>query len=275
MRTRNRRAGLTLLEAVIASVILAMMVLGTYTLYHGGMTASEEGSIRMGLDTRGRQTLDRIREELQLCRVLAVTNDHTAPPPAYLDHSGIQFRVPVGIVGGVATYGYRDGSNVATPVANRSAILRFVATEQVRENLGVFTPFRLPAIPNGITQTTVNSDLNNDGDLTDVWLFGRLELVFVDTVGNVTGDPRGIVDNICVKGTAAVARDIDGDVDNDGTVDPMFTALDALGVEVVNAAITTARKLRVTVFHAHLDQRRKRILFRRATEEIRLENPQS
>ena len=274
MGTKHPRAGLTLLEAVIASAILSLMVLGTYSIYHSGMTAAVEGSIRNGLDTRARQSLDRIREELQLCRLVAVTNSF-ALPPVYLDHTGVQFRAPMGIIGGVATYGYRDGSNVMTPVAGRSAILRFVATEQIRENAAGPVVMRLPAIPGGIPQTTINADLNRDGDFTDAWLIGRLELVFVNVAGVITGAPRGIIDNICLKGTAAQPQDLDGDVDGDGTVDPIFTALDALGVEVSNATIATARKLRVTVFHSHLDTRRRRMLFRRATEEIRLENPQS
>jgi Tfp pilus assembly protein FimT len=269
----NLRRGLSLLEAVIASAILAVMVLGTYTLYSSGMSASEEGSIRNGLDNRCRQTLDRLREELQLCRVLAVNNNFIAAP-VYLDHTGIQFRVPMGVVGGVATYGYRDGSNVQAPVLNRSAILRFVVSEQVRENLGVFLTSRLPAIPPGTTQTTMNWDLNGDGDRTDVWVFGRIELVFVDAAGVITGT-RSIIEGICLKGTTAFPQDLDGDVDGDGIADPLFTALDGLGVEVTNATITNARKLRASVIHAHLDQRRRRLIFRRASEEIRLENTQS
>lgn len=271
---RASSRGLSLLEAVIASAILAMMVLGTYTLYSSGMSASEEGSIRNGLDTRGRQTLDRLRQELQLCRVVTVLNTHTAPPPSYLDHTGIQFRVPMGIIGGTATYGYRDGSNDQTPIANCSAILRFVTTEQVRENLGVFTGTRNPAIPAGTVQRTFNWDLNGDGDRTDVWCFGRIEIAFLDTTGTITGT-RPIIEGVCLKGTTTTAFDLDGDVDGDAIADPLFTALDGVGVEVTNATITTARKLRATVIHAHLDQRRRRMIFRRASEEIRLENRQS
>jgi hypothetical protein len=237
------------------------------------MSASEEGSVRNGLDNRCRQTLDRLRQELQLCRVAAISNNFIVAP-IYLDHTGIQFRVPMGIVAGVPLYGYRDGSNVQAPIVNRSAILRFVVTEQIRENLGAFVATRLPAIPAGATQTTINWDLNNDGDRTDVWVFGRIELVFLDAAG-VTTATRSIIEGVCLKGTTANPQDLDGDVDGDGIADPLFTALDSLGVEVTNATITSARKVRASIIHAHLDQKRRRLIFRRASEEIRLENTQS
>ncbi|MBI4566377.1 MAG: prepilin-type N-terminal cleavage/methylation domain-containing protein [Planctomycetes bacterium] len=272
---RSRKQGLTLLEVMIATAVLAVMVGLAFMVHASGMTAADEARTRADLTVRGRMAIDRVRQELQFARIVSIEND-IAGPPAYHDHTGVRYQVAMGIVGGVPLYGYRTGDASQAMVAGRSATIRFVADEVVREPNAPAPIVILPAIPAGLKVHRVNYDVNGDGDLDDLFYLGNLVLQFIDASGTV--DPSKdtkIAGKLAVRSQPGLAQDLDGDVNGDGVDDPMFIMLDADNNEVPNLAASAAtRKVRVTLYHAYLDTRRKKLLISRNQEEIRLENPQ-
>lgn len=260
MRDRRRR-GLTLLEVTISAAILISLILVAIAAMVTGLEAGAEGGRESELAGRGRQTIDRIRFELQYGRILDVASDHAR----------VRFQIPVDTDG---TLGYYHPTTGAL-TAGFAAEMVFEANQMYREPGGPTIPVAATRIPAGTPSRTIGANLNGDMDQTDGFALGRLFLsVYADTTFTAPALGEFAVDDqVALRPNGTNWNDLDGDVDGDGTNDPLFQLLDSAGAEVPAGA--SAARVRITVWHMKLDERGDTLLKRRNQDDIRLENSQS
>jgi hypothetical protein len=193
MHTRNRnRRGFSLVELLVVTgtlgLISALVVSG---LERGQRFANTEMS-RASIESKFHSGIDRIRRELAVARVDDPIDSGTR----------VRYMVPIDADGDGLTY---DGNGVVTwgyvvagvPTPGAAAWFAYVIDQVVDEaGLGL--------------------DVNRDGDLLDVFEMGHLE--------HQTPDGRAVP----LTGSTMLqkAGNPGGDVDEDGTLDPLFAAFD-------------------------------------------------
>lgn len=264
------RRGMSLLEVVISSAILASMILVVMGVLHRTVSTAEDSTTLSELEMKGKLLVDRVRQEIQYSKILATTNE-VVGPPYYHDHSGLRFQVTSSTLG---QYGFRSYGGT-TWVLNQSAILRYEASIAIREPLGVVAPTTLPTIPAGIEIRPVSRDLNQDGDTNDVFYLGSLVMVFMNEFGVVTGKVTLNNSEVLLTRSPDDQADLDGDLNQDGVLDQLFTLIDEGNGEVPNSGISaSARKVRVNLWLGRIDYRRVKLIRVNTLQDIRLDNPQ-
>ena len=74
---RKKQAGLSLLEVVIAMLIMSMILLLTFRILMTSTDASATGSVTGDLEFRGNKFLDDFKAQYRYCKVVAVAVDGT------------------------------------------------------------------------------------------------------------------------------------------------------------------------------------------------------
>jgi prepilin-type N-terminal cleavage/methylation domain-containing protein len=249
---KSMTRGLSLVEVMVATILLAILALLALTMMTRGLSDTTRTGTENELNHRGRMMLERLRNELGFGKVLGVFDDHRR----------IRFQQAIDSAG---TLGYRHPTTGAL-----TAGLYCEITAEVNAVLRESTT--APAITySGTDIVTYGEDLTGDSDLTDGWAICRLKWSIFDAAG-VLLEGTYIDDNLVLVPVSAANPALEGDVDKDGTADMLFVIRDSGGGEVANASISTAaRKVSVVMFHGKLDDQGRRFLTKRNAEEIRLD----
>lgn len=294
MNVKKRAAGLTLLEVVIASVILVAVVAVAMSILFSGTRTATNGQLMSQLEQRGNRTLTFCREQMSTASFTHPTYTNLGIVPGTANTAiGYQVCGPATVTqSGTATlsFGYVDPRipvNSATQPVNPvlACFLRFEADTVYMESSAApaaaqaanWTNPALPAYPalptNDPTQLIVrvlNMDINGNGTRSDTFVSGRLMKYIVDeTSGTVVGREK-VDDQVILALSGAGAGAFGGDVDLDGQPDLLFAFTDSTGA--VNTTLTgaTASGLLLNLWHGCVDESGKRFILRNNRQLIHL-----
>jgi len=97
---RNRRAGFTLLEMMIAVTVLGLVVAGVVTATRAGTGTFKQNMAHGDVETKGRRVIAKLTRELTSANL---TNPAALAPE--LGASSIDYQVPTDFAGGAMTWG--------------------------------------------------------------------------------------------------------------------------------------------------------------------------
>lgn len=209
---KTGKAGVTLLEVMIASLILSAVALVAFSTLFSTTSLASKGSIAAKLEERGVRFLSVCRDELsaaQFSQSIALGGSPSNfslgipvnTPNSY--NSAVGYRIPGNRDASGATsaaltvvYGYASPFRRASPAVDGgfyqdlAVFLRFEAEEVLKESGATMTPGQatnwgtpFPAFP-ALTVSTVTFDLNNDGDRTDTFVRGKMVKYIVAPSGS-------------------------------------------------------------------------------------------
>jgi len=223
----NRRSGLTLIEVIIASAILAIVVAITMSVLTSGSRTASSGQLLSQLEQRGNRTL-------AFCRDQMSTAAYTHPTFTTLGMVPGTFNTAIGYqVSGPATvgptgtptlvFGYVDPRIAVDPVVqpvnpNLACFLRFEADTVYLESSASPMPTQagnwvspaLPAYPvlpssdpTKLIVRTLNMDIKGNGLRTATYVSGRLMKYVVDMLAGTVVGREKLDDQVilCVSGT--------------------------------------------------------------------------
>ena len=280
---RSRRSGTTLVEVLIASAILAgIMLLALMVMMNASSTANES-TITGDLEYRGRQMLERCRAQFMTARFRSIDNLEDEMGQ-HVNNTMIWFQVPVNASNkGALRYGYSRAIGLNEEAGyGKSCILRFEAETVIRESSAAGTTAQavggpataLPALPTLSEDQIRDIDINKDGDLLDTFVRGKImQYVMADDLS--LESENVFADNV-VLGVASSGV-FNGDVDGKtSTTDLLFYWVDGTGaVQVGQSPIdTTGRSVAISIWLGGYTDDGKSFHLRRSSEVIRLKNPQ-
>jgi len=212
------RRGTSLVELAVAASVIGTMTLAALSLQVTTANASRE--IRSGFETvqTGARALDTLRRDLNRGRIEGI-----AP-----DGSSITYSLP--LVDPVTGSFLDAGGNIRWGISDENGpVLGGTCT----------VAFQVEAVA---SEAALNRDLNGDGDLDDVFDRGRLSKTAS------TGEPLPLsrLDLFLPTG------DYSGDVDSDGTDDPLFSLAAARQVTLRIARPPADGIVRVHEFKANV-----------------------
>jgi hypothetical protein len=239
----KKKAGVTLLEVVIGSVIMTAVVFMSIGILVSTSAVLTSQTCASALEERGIRFLGVCREDLSTARFAGTITvggssfNLGIPTPSY--NTGVGYRVPgsrdasgKSLTLGTIAYGYV--SPLQSPMTgfyqDLACFLRFEADSSFlessnspipRQALDWGAPF--PAFPE-LTPQILNLDLNGDGDTTDSFVRGRLvRYVLAQTSTNaslVASHPSSAVlgrevlsDNVLLRVAGTAAGQFDADVE--------------------------------------------------------------
>ncbi len=249
----KKNLGLTLIEVVIATAILAAVLLIAFSVLWSTQSAYNEAAIAQDLEARGRTFVDAYKKDLSFARVTTIA----------ADGSSVRYQVPLSSqASGDLDYGY---ANQGVAIVGAECELAFVPTVLYAEGTTA------PPPPAGATSVALGGiDANADGDLSDV--------IAVGTVVKRIWSGAALLDSAAVSDQVALGYSGGSyavDVDNDGAADRLFTVLDASGNVVAAGMIASSGvKFRMTVWHGALSDLKTRFVLRRMSDEWVLKNDQ-
>lgn len=283
---KNRRAGLTLLEVIIASAILAAVVMIAMSVLFSGSRTAASGQRLSELEQRGNRTLAFCREQLSTASFTHPTYTNLGIVPSSVN-TGLGYQVcgpaVVGPTGNATlTFGYVDPRipvNSATqPVdPTLACFLRFEADTVYKESssapnatqAAAWTSPALPAFPalptsdaTKLIVRVLDMDINGNGTRAETFVSGRIMKYVVDEATNTVVGREKLDDQVLLAVTGSGAGAFGGDIDLDGQPDYLFAFTDLTGT--VNTTLTgaTASGLLLNVWHGCLDESGKRFLIR-------------
>lgn len=284
----NRRAGMMLLEVVVAFAILAAVMALTMGLLLDSSRFVARMSRRGDLENRG-------RELTAFAKTLLLTGKFYGPGPAlggisqlgiFSSYTEIRFQFPVsrGSTDGVV-YGFTSKIGLDDPAgAGMTCILRFEADTLLRESeqspAAVSQPAAnwdssFPPLP-AVSQKTLNLDINRDGDLLDSFLKGKLRRYVVDAAGAMACVEK-LSDDVILEVAQTGSTTFPYSMEDPATRirEPLLRFVDASGALVPGSNPgTTGRALVLTVWHGSLDESGKEFPLRKSSELLRFRNVQ-
>lgn len=290
----TKRAGVSLVEVMIASAILSGVVWAAMAVLGSSSKTAANGAIGGDLEQRGRQLVDFCKADFLHAKFTgaAITmGASTYPLGIYSNNTEIRYRVPNAYVAGTLQFGYQ--SPLPPPnngiQSNIACFIRFEADTAFRESTAAITPQKLtdwpapfPPFP-ALAVQVVNQDINKNGNQTDSFVRGRLRKYTVAS----TGDPlavakgstllatEGLSDYVLLRVDPVAASWYNGDVNGDGMADPLFNFVDATGATVTTANVAVnGRGVIITTWHCTLDESQKTLLLRQSQEGIKFRNVQ-
>jgi hypothetical protein len=304
------RAGLTLLEVVIASMILVIIIGFALDSLLTSTAIATKGSIVSDLEARGRIVTDFFREELLQARYVphpsaplpaGMTRFGIDPPGAGYHSTILAYQHPGKLdQNGQPTpaaqpvYGYRNPSAASEFRQDLVCVVRFEATEVLAESSGAAPTGvtqlanwgALPAYPALGARRVANLDINNDGDRNDVFVRGKLQRYIVSPTALVATEGMSSDFMLRVRATG----EWNGNLDDvaapvtdrpDSADDPIFRYVDERWPLAASITITDVnlvlegRAVAVIAWHGNFDNRGKGFLIRRSTATVKWRNPQS
>lgn len=270
---RTKRAGMSLLEVSIASIILVLVVLMTLSVMIAASGTAAKGAIGSDLEARGRAFIDFCKSQFMTARFLELSGYNT-----YL-----RYQIPVSQdASGRARFGYSAASGYNDPSGvGKECILRFEADLAIRESSSSIITTQaanltgLPLLP--VLQTRVaNLDVNRDGDRNDTFVRGKI-IQYVRTSAGVV-ESRSILSDQVMLAVASSGRfngDFDGSAATPAERDWLFRYVDRNGASVLSSTPgTTGVAIQATVHHGTWDDTGKNFMVRRAAEMIYFRNGQ-
>jgi prepilin-type N-terminal cleavage/methylation domain-containing protein len=197
--TRNAagrgQGGFTLLEMMVAVGVLGLVLLMAFSTMKSTTDISSMESIRNEMDRSGAEAMAKMSAELKSASILAM--------PA--DGSMLSFQIPVDLDGS-GTVLDKDGDcefgiNELGVISNGSISYSFVQNTKGGN-------------PEVLSEATLNRDLNNDGDKSDVFDRGRIERTSTAPAARTR-----VLSGVWV---IQPSGNWGGDIDGDGNADPIF-----------------------------------------------------
>ena len=283
--SRDRRAGATLLEVLIASVILIAIVLMAMVVLMNASGAAAKASISGSLENRARMLLERCRSTFMTARFRDPENIVDGLG-MHVNNTQVWFQIPSsGSNSGATGWGFSSNLGLSDPQsAGKSCILRFEAETVLRESSAAGTATQpttvtaadLPALPELDEPDPRDVDLNRDGDLTDTFVVGKL-MQYILTE-DLEVETTATFDNnivLAVVGTNIFNGDVDGLASTAAEQDYLFRWVDQDGATVAGQwPGTQSRAVVLSVWHGAWSDDGKMYYMRRGTETIRFKNPQ-
>jgi PAS domain S-box-containing protein len=247
------RNGFSLIEAVVATFILAVVISIVFSLLRSSREAEHVGSVTADLETRSRLLVDAVKNELMFAKL------------NFLDVSpvGIRVRYQVPNTTGAVDFGYPDASGVFR--SGWSAAIEFVPTRVLLEtNAVALTP---------LPKEVASFSLNSDGDLVDLWFVGRVvKRVYSHNLVPALVPVYEIT--LCSDDLMLAFPSFNADIDGNGTPDSLFEFLNAQGLAQL-AAPNITKIVRISVWIGRFDMDHRRFFLRRNEELIKLKNRQT
>jgi hypothetical protein len=287
---RRKNAGLSLLEVLIASTILVGVVAAAMVILHSTSRTAANGSLLAQVEQRSNRTLTFIQDQMATAAffypgsnaLLGIVPGYTstafgyqlsAPPTGLLPNGGAYVKV----------YGYPDPTLgtmndklicyirfEADTVYKESSASTVAATQALNWSLPINPSINkpnqsrnYPTLDSTVT-TTLNMDLNKgfngNGNRTETFVSGKIWKYLWNTSTNKVVATERLDDLVLLRVNSAAPGDFTGDIDGDGTPDPLFTFYDAAGA--VTTSSPSAVRLQVNLWHAVLDDSGKSFLLR-------------
>ncbi|HLY08033.1 MAG TPA: prepilin-type N-terminal cleavage/methylation domain-containing protein [Planctomycetota bacterium] len=290
---KKRTAGLTLLEVLIASAILAVVVGITMNVLFSGTRTAASGQLMSQLEQRGNRDLEFFRDQVSTARFNPAAYVYLGIYPGS-NNTAIGYQVfgtPTVPTTGTptTTFGYVDPRVPVTDTINKpvntnlSCFVRFEADTVYLESSASLVPTQAvnwvgalapqppayPVLPGSLSQDpsylvlkVLNMDVNGNGNRTDTFVSGRLMKYVVDiTSGAVVGRER-LDDQVILAVNGPGAGAFQGDVDGDTIPDYLFCFTNAAGTAIPALTAQTGSGLLINLWHGCLDQDGKRFLLR-------------
>ncbi len=303
----KRNAGLTLIEVLIASIILAGVMAITLSLLFSSTSTAAQSSVTLDLEDRGSRLLAALREDLLSAKytgTIALSGSLPLGIPWAPDNCSVAYRVPgnldasgKAVTSGTVVFGHPStlpGANAGFR-QDLACVLRFEGDTVFKESSASptatqmgnwFAPF--PAFPALTTQVT-NFDINRDGDKTDTFVRGKIMRYVVAPAGSPSATAKGstllsretLGDHVILKvssNPAVYNGDIEADASTAQAIDPLFRFVDENGpggtaITLANIA-ANARALTVTAWFGTMDPSGRSFLLRKSAYAFKFRNTQ-
>jgi hypothetical protein len=310
MKIGSGRRGTTLLEVVIASVILSLVVGITMQILHSGMTASEKAGITSNLESRSTRFMSFCKEDLMPANYnggIDLGTPYNLGIPSSCGNTALIYRIPgnlddSGNALGAGVIGYGYFSPLPAPNSgfrsNLACVLRFEAESALQE--GSSSP-AISALDNWgapfpdyplLTPEVLNMDINRDGDRLDSYVMGKIYRYTIAPAGSPMASAHptslilareGVTDQVILRVSASNSKLYNGDMDGDATspqssLDPLFLMVGASGPD--GPPITAAnlsmdgRAIMITTWHGSIDHLRKGFVTRKNQITVKFRNAQ-
>jgi Tfp pilus assembly protein PilV len=259
MKIRAGIRGTSLLEVVIASVILFLVVGITMQILHSGMTASEKASITSNLESRSTRFMSFCKEDLMPANYnggIDLGTPYSLGIPNTCGNTAVFYRVPgnlddngAPLSAGVLQYGYM--CPLAAPNSgfrpNLACVLRFEAEFVYKEDAGC--PSATTMAPNwgapfadyldlsaSERNIVARMDINRDGDRDDTFVMGKIYRYILAPAGSTQATANAsnlrlarepMSDQVMLRVNPSNTQLYNADFDGDATtpqsaLDPLF-----------------------------------------------------
>lgn len=252
---RTNEKGMTLIEVVIGSIILAIILLLTFMILMRVQSTYAEASLAQSHEDRCRTFIDSYKKDLAFCRVVTYA----------ADGSSIRYQIPPNTAStGTVDWGYPAAGGHQS---GWEAELAFTPERVYTESTAVAIPASLGGIP--VENTGI--DMNHDGDVTDVFVEGRILKRVYDNTGLLQDESAATDYTMLLVNGAS----LNGDINGDGILDYLFSVLDSNNNVVLAAMIgTSGAKLRVNICHGSYSDSHKDFVLRQLRDEWNFRNSQ-
>jgi hypothetical protein len=268
-------------------------------------SVASNGSISSGLEERSRTVVDQCRLEfLQAQFTGLITVGGTVIPLGFTDdNTAMVFRMPGNIdangnplANGTVVTGYISPLAGQTGFReNLACVIRFEAENVLRESTAAPSgSVNQPIVPSwgsafpplvpltAAREIVLNSDVNRDGDRTDLYVRGKLRRYYVAPDGHpILGFPLASsvlgVETMSDNMVLAVAADgrFNGQMDQDPRPDGFIRCVDENGADVLPInLVTLGRAIEVTSWHGAFDDLRSTFMVRKGMAEAKWRNRQ-
>lgn len=313
MSQTRKNAGMSLVEVIIASIILVFIFGMSFMILWSATDTSENMSIGSDIENSGRSFAETVKilfREGWFSSSQSVSVAGTAVPFGLYPNDGgtnnleARFQIPVGrAANGKLVFGYTDmvgsdeanKSGLSVPLgAGGMCVLRFEAEEVLRESSGataapssqtssLTSSQGFNALPNSLPVKIANLDMNSDGDKTDTFVRGKIwKYVIRDEDGDGTATVKtfsAIGKNVLLAVNASNTALWNGDMNilgaTSGVADPLFVCRDVSNNAVLNTSLASAGKsLEINCHTGNWDRLGKKFILRANRETVRFQNPQ-
>jgi hypothetical protein len=293
MKTR-KTTGLTLLEVIIASLILMLIVLMVTGVLSSASTTATRSSITGHLEARGRQFVDGCKTEFLSAQFTGsiTCGGNVCPMGIAGNNTEIRYRVPIGRdASGVVKVGCFSPLSVPNngPKAGWAYIIRFEADTVLKESVAspnASQPIStssppLPGYPPLVEQRILNMDVNGNGNRTQTFVRGKIKKYIVapdgDPILGVKANPigvEGLSDDAILM--VSPSGTFNGDVDGTPNSGKLFRFVDEAGLETTpyTSVGANGRGIVFIVWHGAFDELAKSFFIRKSGEQAAFRNPQ-
>lgn len=307
----RKNAGVSLLEVLIASVILVAIVLIAMAILFSSTRLAARATLTSDLEERGRKFSDFCKEEFlqarftdQITLSVSGATNLGIDPNAFSTSIAYQMPGNVNAAGtslgnGNVVFGYTSPfTGVRGFRETLACFIRFEADTVFKESSGApaatkladwGAPFldylTLPAA------TVLNIDVNKDGDLSDTFVRGKIrKYVFAPFNGSVyTANSSQCLlgkeilsDQVILSVDPSYPGRYNWNVDSNASspasqLDPLFLFVDQDGPDgvLIGNLPATAKGVAVTIWHGNYEDDRKGFAIRKNSTTVRFRNPQT